>query len=288
MIDRARRLRGISLMLAAVGIFGVLDGLLKALSARYPPMQIACIRGASSLPFVLVTCVVMGRLRDLRPRRLHLHAIRAVLSIAMIWCFVFAISRMSLANTYAITLSAPLLVVPCAVLLLGEHADRHVWAAILVGLCGVLVALNPTASGFASVAGLAALGSALCWAVVVVMVRVLSTTETTASMVFWFLLQVSVVAGALALPGWIAIAESDWPLIACLGLSGWAAQHLITEAFRLAPAATVAPFEYLSIAWGACIDWVVWQVLPGARVVVGAGIVVGAGLYLLHRERARP
>lgn len=287
MTDRARRLRGISLMLAAVGIFGVLDGLLKALSARYPPMQIACMRGASSLPFVLVTCAVTGRLRDLRPRRLHLHAIRAVLSITMIWCFVFAISRMSLANTYAITLSAPLLVVPCAVLLLGEHADRHVWAAILVGLCGVLVALNPTASGFASVAGLAALGSALCWAVVVVMVRVLSTTETTVSMVFWFLLQVSVVAGALALPGWTAIADSDWPLIACLGLAGWAAQHLITEAFRLAPAATVAPFEYLSIAWGACIDWIVWQTLPGARVVAGAGIVVGAGLYLLHRERAR-
>ena len=60
-----------------------------------------------------------------------------------------------------------------------------------------------------------------------------------------------------------------------------------TEAFRLAPAATVAPFEYLSIAWGACIDWIVWSAVPGARVLAGAGIVVGAGLYLVHRERMR-
>jgi drug/metabolite transporter (DMT)-like permease len=82
--------------------------------------------------------------------------------------------------------------------------------------------------------------------------------------------------------------RADWPWIAVLGLAGWAAQHLVTEAFRLAPAATVAPFEYLSIAWGAGIDWVVWHALPGARVVAGAGIVVGAGLYLVHRERARP
>ena len=288
MTDRAGRLRGITLMIAAVGVFGVMDALMKVLATRYPPMQIACLRGASSLPFVFATCIVTGRLRDLRPHRLHLHAMRAVVSITMLWCFVFALSRMSLANTYAITLSAPLLVVPCAVLLLGEHADRHIWAAILVGLCGVLVALNPSASGFVAVAGIAAFGSALCWAVVVVMVRLLSTTETTASMVFWFLLLVTIGAGAFAVPGWVAIIRADWPWIALLGLAGWAAQHLVTEAFRLAPAATVAPFEYLSIAWGACIDWVVWNAVPGARVVAGAAIVAAAGLYLMQRERRRP
>ena len=288
MTERAARLRGVTLMIAAVGIFGVMDALMKFLAASYPPMQIACLRGASSLPFVLATCFATGRLGELRPRRLHLHALRAVVSIAMLWCFVWALSRSSLANTYAITLSAPLLVVPCAALLLGEHADRHVWAAILVGLAGVLVALNPTAAGFISLAGVAALGSALCWAIVVVMVRLLAATEKTPSMVFWFLLLLALGAGALAAPGWIPIFRADWPWIALLGLAGWAAQHLVTEAFRLAPAATVAPYEYLSIVWGACIDWVVWRVVPGGRVVAGAAIVIAAGLYLLHRHRRQP
>ncbi len=288
MTERAARLRGVTLMIAAVGIFGVMDALMKFLAASYPPMQIACLRGASSLPFVLATCFATGRLGELRPRRLHLHALRAVVSIAMLWCFVWALSRSSLANTYAITLSAPLLVVPCAALLLGEHADRHVWAAILVGLAGVLVALNPTAAGFISLAGIAALGSALCWAIVVVMVRLRAATEKTPSMVFWFLLLLALGAGALAAPGWIPIVRADWPWIALLGLAGWAAQHLVTEAFRLAPAATVAPYEYLSIVWGACIDWVVWRVVPGGRVVAGAAIVIAAGLYLLHRHRRQP
>jgi drug/metabolite transporter (DMT)-like permease len=287
MIDRADRLRGIALMIAAVGIFGVMDALMKFLATRYPPMQIACLRGASSLPFVFATCLLTGRLGELRPRRLHLHALRAVISIAMLWCFVWALARMSLANTYAITLSAPLLVVPCAALLLGEKADRHVWVAILLGLAGVLVMLKPTASGFVSVAGFAALGSALCWAIVVVMVRMLAVTEKTSSMVFWFLVLLALGAGALAAPRWVAIAAGDWPWIALLGLTGWAAQHLVTEAFRLAPAATVAPYEYLSIVWGAGIDWVLWHTVPGARIVLGAGIVIAAGLYLLHRERAR-
>ena len=287
MTDRAARLRGITLMIAAVGIFGVMDALMKALAATYPPMQIASLRGASSLPFVFATCLAAGRLAELRPRRLHLHALRALVSIAMLWSFIWALTRMSLANTYAITLSAPLLVVPCAALLLGERADRHVWAAILVGLAGVLVMLKPTASGFVSLAAVAALGAALCWAIVVVMVRLLSSTEKTASMVCWFLLLLALGAGALAAPGWIAIAPGDWPRIALLGLAGWAAQHLVTEAFRLAPASTVAPFEYLSIVWGACIDWFFWRAVPGGRIVVGATIVVAAGLYLVHRERRR-
>jgi drug/metabolite transporter (DMT)-like permease len=287
MTDRESRLRGVMLMIVAVGAFSVMDALMKHLAASYAPMQVAFLRGASSLPFVFLSYAVTGRLAELRPRSVPMHLARAALSILMLWCFIWALARMSLANTYSITLSAPLLVVPLAALFLREKVDGHVWAAILAGLAGVLVILKPTVSGFVSLAGLAALAAALCWAIVVVMLRVMAATETTASMVFWFLLLTAFGAGALAARGWVAIDARDWMWIAMLGLSGWAGQHLITEAFRLAPASTVAPFEYMSIVWGACIDWVVWQAVPGSRMFAGAAIVVAAGLYLMHRERSR-
>jgi drug/metabolite transporter (DMT)-like permease len=285
--ERQERLRGIGLMIVAVAIFAVMDALLKHLATRYPPMQVACLRGASSLPFVFLSYAATRRLAELRPRSIPMHLARGVLSVAMLWCFVWALARMSMANTYAITLSAPLLVVPFAALFLREKTDAHGWAAILAGLAGVLVILNPTASGFVGVAGLAAFATAVCWAVVVVMLRVMAASETTAAMVFWFLLLTALGAGALAASAWIGIDARDWIWIALLGLTGWVAQHLITEAFRLAPASTVAPFEYMSIVWGACIDWVVWRTVPGARMFAGAGVVVAAGLYLMYRERSR-
>jgi drug/metabolite transporter (DMT)-like permease len=281
------RLRGIVLMIVAVAIFAVMDALLKHLVASYPPLQVACLRGASSLPFVFLTYAATRRLAELKPRSLPMHLARGILSILMIWCFIWALARMSMANTYAITLSAPLLVVPFAALFLKEKTDAHGWAAILVGLAGVLVILRPTASGFISLAGLAAFATAVCWAVVVVMLRIMAASETTASMVFWFLLLTALGAGALAAPGWVPIEARDWGWIGLLGLTGWVAQHLITEAFRLAPASTIAPFEYMSIVWGACIDWVVWRTVPGARMFAGAAIVVAAGLYLMYRERSR-
>jgi len=285
--DRRDRLRGVLLMLAAVGVFSVMDALMKQLSGRYPAIQIACLRGAASLPFVLLTYAWTRELRSLVPVRFGLHLLRAALAVLMLWGFLWALARSSMADTYAVFMCAPLLVVLVASLLLGEKVGLHHWLAILAGLGGVFVMLKPSIEGFASLAGLATLGSALAYAVIVVLVRVLARTDTTASMVFWYLLMLSLGAAAIAAPGWVPIGAADWPWIAAIGLTGWAGQYLITEAFRLAPASLVAPYEYTALVWAVGLDWAIWQALPGARMVTGSAIVVAAGLYLLHRERMR-
>lgn len=274
-------------MIVAVVVFAVMDAFMKHLTVRYPPLQVACLRGASSLPLVFLAYLATGRLRLLRPVRWQYHLLRAVLAVLMLWGFLWALARGSMTDTYAVYMSAPLLVVLCAALLLGEKVNRHIWGAIFAGLAGVFVMLRPSVSGFASLAGVAALGSALAYAFVVVLVRLMSATETTASMVFWFLLMVAIGAGALAAPAWAPIVAADWKWIIAVGLTGWAGQHLITEAFRLAPASVVAPYEYLALVWGVAIDWFVWQTLPGIRTLAGAGIVIAAGLYLLHRQRRK-
>ena len=287
MTEAAKRLRGVVLMLAAVGVFSIMDAVMKQLTTHYPAMQVASLRGLSSLPFVALPYLVMGQLRLLRPVRLGLHLVRAALAVVMMWGFVWALAHASMADTYAVFMCAPLLVVLAASIMLGEKVDRHLWFAILAGLAGVYVMLEPSLSGLVSLAGLATLVAALAYAVQVVMVRVLARTDTTAAMVFWYLLLLSIGATVLAAQAWVPIVAADWPRILAVGLTGWAGQYLITEAFRLAPASLVAPYEYTALVWAVGIDWAVWQALPGARMLVGSAIVVGAGLYLLHRERQR-
>jgi drug/metabolite transporter (DMT)-like permease len=285
MTERAAHLRGVLLMIAAVGIFAVMDAMMKHLTVRYPPLQVSCLRGAASLPFVLLATWLTGRMSRLRPVRWRLYLLRAALGVFMFWTFLYALSRASMADTYAVYMSAPLLVVLCASLLLGEKIGRHVWVAIFVGLAGVIVMLRPSASGFVSLASLAAFASALAYAIVVVMVRIMARTESTPAMVFWYLLVLALGAGLLAAPGWVQIAPGDWLWIAGIGFSGWAGQHLVTDAFRLAPASTVAPYEYMALVWAAGIDWFVWNTLPGARMLAGAAIVIGAGIYLMNCQR---
>jgi drug/metabolite transporter (DMT)-like permease len=287
MNGRRMRLRGVLLMLAAVGVFSLMDAMMKQLSGRYPAIQIACLRGAASLPFVVLTYACTRQLRSLRPVRIGLHLLRALLAVLMLWGFLWALARASMADTYAVFMSAPLLVVLAAAVMLGEEVDRYLLLAVFAGLAGVWVMLQPTLAGIASLAGLVTLGSALAYAVIVVLVRMLARTDTTASMVFWYLLLLALGAAAIAAPSWVTIGTADWPWIAAIGLTGWAGQYLITEAFRLAPASLIAPYEYTALVWAVGLDWAIWQVLPGARMLAGSAIVVGAGLYLLRREHRR-
>jgi drug/metabolite transporter (DMT)-like permease len=130
----------------------------------------------------------------------------------------------------------------------------------------------------------AAVIAALCYSLAVITLRVLSRTDTTESMVFWFTAMMAAGAGLLSISGWRPIEYPDWPLLLGLGLAGSLGQHFITEAFRNAPVSVVTPLEYTALVWGVVLDFAIWHVLPGAVTLLGGAIVVGAGLYLIRRE----
>jgi drug/metabolite transporter (DMT)-like permease len=275
-------------MIAAVAAFSFMDALLKFLSGHYPPMEVAVLRGATSLPFTVLPVLIAGRLRDLRPRRFPMHLLRGLLTVIVLGGFIYAVRVGSLASAYSVFLSAPLIVAALSVPLLRERVDWRNWLAILVGLSGVLTMLRPSAAGLASLAALAALVAATGYAFSVIALRVLTRTDTTVGVVFWTVTLMTVFAAAIAAPGWVAIEPGHWKWLAALGLLAAVGQYLLTEAFRSAPPSIVSPFEYTALLWGIGLDRVVWHVLPSARVCLGGGIVIASGLYLVWRERTAP
>ena len=277
--------RGVLAMFIAVAAFSFMDALLKMFSAHYPALQVSAIRAFASLPFVLAPLAWSGRLAELKPARPALHLLRGLLGVVMLGTFVFALRQQSMADVYSIYMAAPLLIVLLAALLLGERVDFGRWLAILAGLAGVLVILRPSTRGLELIAGLAAVASALCYAVAAITARLLTRTDTSASMVFSFLAIVALVCGALSIRSWVPIQPQHWGWIAGVGLLGTIGQHSITEAFRWAPASTVAPIEYTALLWGIGIDWVFWSSIPSATMLAGAALVIGAGLYVAWRER---
>ena len=277
-------MRGILSMLAAVAFFSFMDAQLKLLAAHYPPLQVSFLRGATSLPFVLLPILLRGRLARLRPVNVRLHLLRGVLSVVMLGSFVYAVRESSLATTYSIFMCAPLVVAALSAQMLGERVTRLQWTAIGVGLAGVLLMLRPEGAQWISVGSAAAVMAALCYSLAVITLRVLARTDTTESMVFSFTFLLAVGAGLLSIPGWTPVLWAHWPLLAGIGLLGSLGQHFITEAFRNAPASVVTPFEYTALLWGVLLDLVVWGVLPGAVTLAGGAIVIGAGLFLIRRE----
>lgn len=283
--------RAAVLMLIAVGLFALMDASLKLLTARYPPFEVAALRGAASLPFVLVWALWTVGPRALVRVRWSLHLLRGVLGVVMMVGFVYALRTLPLSTAYTLFFVAPLMVTALSVPVLGERVGPRRWAAIVVGFIGVLVVLRPTGEGLASMAGIAVLLSALSYSISSITVRVLARTDSTQAMMVWLLVMMALGAGALALPQWRPLRVDDLWLIAGVGLSGALAQYCITEAFRQGEASMIAPLEYTALLWGVLLDFALWQVLPDGVTWVGAGIIVVSGLYMVHRERvvaARP
>jgi drug/metabolite transporter (DMT)-like permease len=281
-----RRLRAVALMLACVGVFSLMDAVLKTLSAHYPAFEVASLRGAASLPWLLAWAAATTGLRLLLRVRWSLHLLRGALGIAMMAAFVYALRTLPLSTAYSIFFVAPLLITALSVPFLGEHVGPRRWTAIAVGFLGVLVVLRPGA-GVASIAGLAVLLAAFGYAVSAITVRVLARTDSTQAMVVWLMLLMAVGAGLLAWPDWRPVrGEHAW-LVLALGLAGALGQYLITEAFRLGEASLLAPLEYTALVWGVLLDATLWSVLPDGATWLGAGIIVASGLYLVRREGAR-
>ncbi|UNK51135.1 DMT family transporter [Lysobacter sp. S4-A87] len=280
-----RQIRAMLTMLVAVALFAMMDAGLKQLSAHYPAFQVASLRGAASLPLVLVWALATVGVAPLLKVRWSLHLLRGVLGVAMMAAFVYAVSRMPLSTTYSIFFVAPLLITAMSVPFLGEKVGPRRWTAIGVGLIGVLVLLRPTGEGLVSLAALAVLVAALMYSVSAITVRILARTDSTQSMMVWLMAMIAVGAGVLAWPQWVPIRSGDLWLIAGVGVAGALGQYAITEAFRMGEASLIAPLEYTALIWGVLLDLTLWGVLPDAITWLGAGIIVASGLYLLKRER---
>jgi len=281
----AGNLRSIVNMLLAVMFFSLMDAVLKTLSTHYPPLQMACLRGATSLPLVLAWIQWRGGWHRLRRLRWSLHLLRGGLGIIMLSLFTLGVRELPLSATYTLFFIAPLLITALSAPLLGERVGAMRWIAIGVGLVGVVVAMRPTGEGWMSLGSLAAVASALGYSLSAITVRTLGKTDSTQSMVLWMTVMVGVGAGLLAWPEWTPIATEHWPAIAVVGIAGAIAQYAVTIAFKLGEASAIAPFEYTALAWGVLLDWLLWQTLPDRYVFVGAGIIVASGIYLIRHER---
>lgn len=287
MSSATANLRGIVAMVAAVGCFSLMDALLKALSANYSPVQVAALRGWGALPLVVLYVLWQGEAGRLLKVRWPLHLLRGVLSVGMLVLFTSALRELDLAEAYTLFFISPLLITALSTVVLRERVRRAHWIAIVLGMVGVVVALRPSQDAFFTWGALAVLTAASCYAVTAITGRVLTRTDSSASLVFWTTTLLALGALVLAWPQWTPVQQAHWPLVAGLAVTGFLGQLAVTEAFRHGQASVVAPFEYTALAWGMALDWVLWQAVPGATTLLGGAIIIASGLYLVRQERTQ-
>jgi len=279
-------LHGIYLKLASLVLFCTMDAMVKALGDTYGSFQLMLFRSAIAMIPVAVLIWHAGGLRSVRPNRPWLQAVRIVVAFGSTLGFFYVFPRMPLVDAYAISFAAPLFMVALSVPLLGEPVGWRRWTAVIVGFVGVLIMLDPWGIEFHAMS-LIVLGATFCYALSAVMLRQLSRHDSDIVALFWLSLATSAASLAGAVPAWVWPTPIDWLWLVTMGLLGGVAQILSTRAWRLAPAAILAPFDYTSIVLAVLFGYFWFREEPSSMIWYGLPLVIGSGLYILHRERIR-
>jgi S-adenosylmethionine uptake transporter len=222
-----------------------------------------------------------------------------------------ALAVLPLAEATALFFVAPLFITALSVPLLGERVGPFRMAAIVVGFGGVLLMLRPTGGGGGAevhrLTLLLPMVSAFFYACFQILTRRLGAASKASAMAVY--IQSTFMGVSLAfllaagdgrfaegveneslrflLRAWRWPGLEDLVLFLALGTISGFLGYCMSQAYRSAEAAVVAPFEYvalpLAIFWG----WTIFGHLPGPWVMAGIALIVGAGLAVFLRERPR-
>ena len=282
------------------------DMIIKRFSGEYPLHQMVFLRSAIGLFFTLILIHLEGGWHILKTDQPGLHAVRAVMVFASNMTYFAALAVLPLPDATALFFIAPIMITVLSIPILGERVGPRRWGAVIVGFCGTLImvrAQNSTRGDVSIWIYLLPILAAFFYATMQVLTRKLAKTKASA-MAFYIQITFVLFCGisglivgngqfadgvqhpslVFLLRAWIVPSAADMSYFVLIGILATGVGYCLSQAYRSAPAATVAPFEYvllpMSIMWG----WVIFADWPGLPVWFGSAIIIAAGLYVIWRE----
>ncbi len=268
-------------MLAAAAAFAGLGAAVKVAAVHLSPEVIVFVRSVVGLALSLPWLLRHG-LGGLSTRRPWGHLARGLFGVGAMYTFFYAIDHLTLAEAVLLSYTTPLFLPLFAWLWLREPVGGRLVLAVVVGFVGVYGLLDPQGTGWRPAAWVGLASGALA-ALAMVAVRALSDSEPPWRVVFYFALVSTVVSAPAAWwwQGQWAGSAVLWAVVA--GVLATAGQYGVTQAYRHAPAAVVAPFSYATVLFALMLGWLLWHELPPVTAWVGGALVVAAGILALRR-----
>jgi S-adenosylmethionine uptake transporter len=275
-------LAGVLLMLGGDFMFALNDAMGKWLVGSFSVGQVLLIRSIGA--FIVLGPMIAGLdAKNLyRVDSLALQLLRVAMATLDTALFYAAVVYLPLADVMSYYMAGPIYVAALSHLLLGEKVGWRRWIAILLGFCGVLIMLNPSAA--ISLPSLFALVGSIAFAFTIILGRRLRGTSDT-TLVTWQTLGSLVVGAVMSIGNWVQPSTIDWGAMLLLGVVSCTAHLMITRALKLAPASTLAPLHYSLLLWAVVFGLVFFGDVPSARILIGSCIIVFAGLFIFHRQK---
>ena len=277
---------GILFVLCAGALLASHDGFSKYLTAIYPLALVVWLRYAVQTVLMIVLFAPKMRLDLIRTKRPWLQLLRGMCLLGISGLFIGGLRFIPLAEATAVMFLAPLIVTLLSVIFLKETISKGQWAALIVGLAGVLLVVRPGGELF-SWAILMPVAASFCFGSYQLIARRLAAFDHTVTSNFLSGL-IGTIALSFILPFTpIEVQPQGWDLVflLLLGAFGMVAHMLLTLALKYTSAATLAPFTYGQIVFAALIGVFAFDQSPDALAWIGVLVIISSGLLVAWLQR---
>jgi drug/metabolite transporter (DMT)-like permease len=275
-------LRGILLMVFSTLCFGTMHASIRVMPGTLHGFEKAFFRNLFGL-FVLLPWFMRSGFGPLRTGRLGMHALRGVLNGTSMLMFFVGVTLTPLAEVAAIGFTAPLFATMLTVFVLKEPSHVRRWIVMGCGFAGMLILLRPGMQEIGR-GPLLLLGAAVLWSVSLLVIRVLSRTESSITITAHMAIFLTPIAGIAAVPVWQWPHGSEWAWLLGMGLLGNFGQIALGQSLKEAEASVVLPFDFLKLIWGAAFGYLAFTEIPDVWVWVGGFVIFASTTYLTVRE----
>jgi drug/metabolite transporter (DMT)-like permease len=274
--------QGMMLMLFSTICFVGMQSMIRHVGETLPPFEVAFFRNLFGL-VALAPIFIQQGFTPLRTRKLHLHATRGAIQACGMLAFFTGVTMIPLAQTTALSFSAPLFATLLAIVLLGERVRIRRITALVLGFVGMLIVVRPGTDAV-NLGTLLIVCSSFTWGIAIAIIKSMSKTESSATLTVYMGLFLTPITGVFAFFVWETPTweQLGWLfMVGCLGTIG----HLaFAQSFRRADSTAVLPLDFTRLIWASIIGFFAWGEIPDLWAWIGGTVIFASATYIAIRE----
>jgi len=297
--------RGIILILIAMMVFSVQDGIMKHIYTFVSLYEVYLIRTLVSFVLIIFFLKLTKKPIVFKTQYPLLTFCRVILFFFGFSSFYISLSVLPLGFATALFFVTPFLITIFAHFFLKEKIGIRRWLAVLVGFIGVYITLNPDFDNF-NYSSLLPILCAFCYSLSMIIIKKTSDKDTVYTQTFTFYFGAIIFstifyfiigdgqfntsdhpASQFIFREWFVDLKSSILFMVATGITATLAFLLLFTAYSIASPAVVSPFEYSILLWSPLIGWIYFNEVPSLNTVIGILIIVSSGIYIFMREKAQ-
>ena len=260
-------------------------------------------RFAYSLPILLILAYVARKSLLFQINNWKNIALRSFFGFVTMIMVFSSLQLIPIGLTTALAQSSAIYVTLLSPFVLGEKIGLIRWTAVIAGLIGVFLMINPISiinetSDLSAFGIYLAFGSAITHAALALILRKIGKTEHPATTALihnlvtsWIITLIIVFFGTkfYGKTGDYGIEILITPnnvlyTLISLGVIGSFVQYLMAQSYKYAEATILVTLRYLAIPLAALFGYIIWNEVPSNNQIIGGLVVIGSCLLITYRE----